>query len=62
MEEVVKMKNQSLAANAMKISIEDSIHKVMNIIEKEDGRTFEEKRKKQSIFLRIKRIRCWQNV
>ncbi len=56
------MKNQSLAANAMKISIEDSIHKVMNIIEKEDGRTFEEKRKKQSIFLRIKRIRCWQNV
>ena len=29
----------------MKISIEDSIHKVMNIIEKEDGRTFEEKKK-----------------
>ena len=56
------MKNQSLSANVMKISIENSIHKVMDIIEKEDGRTFVEKRKKQSIFLRIKRIRCWQNV
>lgn len=50
MEEVVKMKNQSLAANVMKISIEDSIHKVMDIIEKEDGRTFEEK-KKEAIYI-----------
>lgn len=54
MEEVVKMKNQSLAANAMKISIEDSIHKVMNIIEKEDGRTFEEKKKEAINFLKDK--------
>ena len=52
MEEVVKMKNQSLAANAIKISIEDSIHKVMNIIEKEDGRTFEEKKKEAINFLK----------
>ena len=48
------MKNQSLAANAMKISIEDSIHKVMNIIEKEDGRTFEEKKKEAINFLKDK--------
>lgn len=54
MEEVVKMKNQSLAANAMKISIEDSIHKVMDIIEKEDGRTFEEKKKEAINFLKDK--------
>lgn len=54
MEDVVKMKNQSLAANAMKISIEDSIHKVMNIIEKEDGRTFEEKKKEAINFLKDK--------
>lgn len=54
MEEVIKMKNQSLAANAMKISIEDSIHKVMNIIEKEDGRTFEEKKKEAINFLKDK--------
>lgn len=54
MEEVVKMKNQSLAANAMKISIEDSIHKVMNIIEKEDGRTFEEKKREAINFLKDK--------
>lgn len=54
MEEVVKMKNQSLAANTMKISIEDSIHKVMNIIEKEDGRTFEEKKKEAINFLKDK--------
>lgn len=54
MEEVVKMKNQSLAANAMKISIEDSIHKVMNIIEKKDGRTFEEKKKEAINFLKDK--------
>ena len=54
MEEVVKMKNQSLAANAMKISIEDSIHKVMNIIEKEDGRIFEEKKKEAINFLKDK--------
>ena len=54
MEEVVKMKNHSLAANAMKISIEDSIHKVMNIIEKEDGRTFEEKKKEAINFLKDK--------
>ena len=54
MEEVVKMKNQSLAANAIKISIEDSIHKVMNIIEKEDGRTFEEKKKEAINFLKDK--------
>lgn len=54
MEDVVKMKNQSLAANAMKISIEDSIHKVMDIIEKEDGRTFEEKKKEAINFLKDK--------
>lgn len=54
MEEVVKMKNQSLAANVMKISIEDSIHKVMDIIEKEDGRTFEEKKKEAINFLKDK--------
>ena len=54
MEEVVKMKNQSLAANGMKISIEDSIHKVMDIIEKEDGRTFEEKKKEAINFLKDK--------
>ncbi len=52
------MKNQSLAANVMKISIEDSIHKVMDIMEE----PLKKKRKKQSIFLRIKRIRCWQNA
>lgn len=54
MEEVVKMENQSLAANGMKISIEDSIHKVMDIIEKEDGRTFEEKKKEAINFLKDK--------
>lgn len=54
MEEVVKMKNQSLAAGVMKISIEDSIHKVMDIIEKEDGRTFEEKKKEAINFLKDK--------
>ena len=54
MEDVVKMKNQSLAANVMKISIEDSIHKVMDIIEKEDGRTFEEKKKEAINFLKDK--------
>lgn len=54
MEEVVKMKNQSLAASAMKISMEDSIHKVMDIIEKEDGRTFEEKKKEAISFLKDK--------
>lgn len=48
------MKNQSLAANVMKISIEDSIHKVMDIIEKEDGRTFEEKKKEAINFLKDK--------
>ena len=48
------MKNQSLAANIMKISIEDSIHKVMDIIEKEDGRTFEEKKKEAINFLKDK--------
>ena len=54
MEEVVQMKNQSLAANVMKISMEDSIHKVMDIIEKEDGRTFEEKKKEAINFLKDK--------
>lgn len=54
MEEVVKMKNQSLAAGVMKLSIEDSIHKVMDIIEKEDGRTFEEKKKEAINFLKDK--------
>lgn len=38
----------------MKISIEDSIHKVMDIIEKEDGRTFEEKKKEAINFLKDK--------
>lgn len=52
------MKNQSLAAGAMKIAVEDSIHKVMDILEKEDGRTFEEKKKKRLAILRIKRMLC----
>lgn len=48
------MKNQSLFAGGMKISIEDSIHKVMDIIEKEDGRTFEEKKKEAIGYLKDK--------
>ncbi len=48
------MKNQSLTANVMKISTEVSIHKVMDIIEKEDGRTFEEKKKEAINFLKDK--------
>ncbi|MCI8859344.1 MAG: hypothetical protein HFI71_07465 [Lachnospiraceae bacterium] len=48
------MKNQSLSANVMKISIENSIHKVMDIIEKEDGRTFVEKKKEAIRYLKDK--------
>lgn len=48
------MKNQSLTASAMKISIEDSIHKVMDILEKEDGRTFEEKKEGAIRYLKDK--------
>lgn len=48
------MKNQSLAAGVMKISIEDSIHKIMDIIEKEDGRPFEEKKKEAISYLKDK--------
>lgn len=48
------MKNQSLAAGAMKIAVEDSIHKVMDILEKEDGRTFEEKKEEAISYLKDK--------
>lgn len=48
------MKNESLVAGIMKISIEDSIHKVMDILEKEDGRTFEEKKKEAISYLEDK--------
>lgn len=48
------MKNQSLAAGVMKISIEDLIHKVMDILEKEDGRTFEEKKEEAISYLKDK--------
>lgn len=50
----VRYEKQSLAANVMKISIEDSIHKVMDILEKEDGRTFEEKKEDAIRYLKNK--------
>ncbi|NBH15028.1 N-acetyltransferase [Lachnospiraceae bacterium] len=48
------MKNQSLTASVIKISIEDSVHKVMDIFEKEDGKTFEEKKKEAISYLKDK--------
>ena len=48
------MSEKSVARNALKICMEDSVQKVFEILEKEDGRTFEEKRKEVAEYLKDK--------
>ena len=38
------MEKDSVAKKSMRINMEDSVQKVLDILEKEDGRTFEEKK------------------
>lgn len=49
------MKINSVARNSMKASIEDSVQKVLEILEKEDGRTFEEKKSEAIQYLQTRK-------
>ena len=48
-----KMDKNKLSSKAMKISMEDTVQTVLDILEKDDGRTFEEKKQDNTWRLKI---------
>ena len=49
-----KMDKNKLSSKAMKISMEDTVQTVLDILEKDDGRTFEEKKQEARQYLATK--------